>query len=710
MHSYISIHHLTPAAHFPPLASLRSSVTRAMAGKDVAARIGEEGAALMEQRIMDAMGVYYRLTGADLESPTSEPNGLLPRFVRSLTEYFATLEREYPPNKEISILRTSGVQTIKIRYKFTESVIKKLVKLGLRDLELLADPLKIFLRGGALHDLIGVLFVCTYPYEQAWVARSLYNFFYYPHRTDDHLLYGFYTVKKKSGYQALHCDETLFHPRFDETLSQAEPHHPIDPDAIFGLLEEGDDARTVLRKLSPYFNIEIQLRSRLENVWADMEHANSYNVLAKGSGRSDDITVQWRLLAESLKNIEAQLQQLQIDTEQSRFRDNRRTGYTFVMRMLRNYDPGALALFKKSIAHVQSLRENFIAHEISRRTYVHDLGEEAERIRHYANHHPNPLVMLIFRMQSAYIYYRLANHFEYFNHYDIRQFAHLALKAYSHIDNYFSTHREVCEEGALLHIIAILRYLRLGQKYGMGLVANANDGVESIELVSYSVQVRLFLHALQELNGLRESDLDYLREDNIAYIKIIHRFDVLAREWEIFSERAGMLESAQIAEEIARFRNRYLTKELVDYFHALLQRDKIKEAPFLVQFYATLIWHGLYLPLDALREIIRLSAYEEIAKSHLFRYELAAYRFLVLQRCESVDECAKPLQERQLSERKIRHYAHYHRENMIQLLFHIEREEPENIFLKAKIAFEKITGELFRIKQFSEILKNGRGN
>ncbi|HHD83497.1 MAG TPA: hypothetical protein ENK93_01345, partial [Campylobacteraceae bacterium] len=410
MHSYITVHHLTPAAHFPPLESLRSSVAKAIANKRVAESLGKEGAEALETQIMAALHLYYRLTGADPQQATSEPNGILPRFTRALMDYFATLEREFPPNKEIAILRTSGVQTIKIRYKFTESVIKKLVKLGLRDPLLLADPLKLFLRGGALHDLIGVLFVCTYPYEKEWVARSLYNFFYYPHRTDDHLLYGFYTVKKKSGYQALHCDETLFHPRFDEALSSADTQSAIEPETIFDLLEEEDDATAVLQKLSPFFNIEIQLRSRLENVWADMEHANSYNVLAKGSGRRLEITAQWRLLSESLKNIEAQLQQLQIDTEQSRFRDSRRTGYTFVSVLLQKYDPEALKLFEASVDYVQSLRENFIAHEISRREYIRELGEEAERIRRYAHRHPHPIVMLILRMQSAYIYYRLANH------------------------------------------------------------------------------------------------------------------------------------------------------------------------------------------------------------------------------------------------------------------------------------------------------------
>ena len=123
-------------------------------------------------------------------------------------------------NKEIRILEYSGVNTIKIRYKYTHSVIKKLIKLGLQQPEIFDDPLHIFLKGGALHDLVGLLFICSTPYEKEWVARAMYNFFEYDYRTDDHLVYGFYTVERKSGYRGLHCDHTLFDPRFDVAFSE----------------------------------------------------------------------------------------------------------------------------------------------------------------------------------------------------------------------------------------------------------------------------------------------------------------------------------------------------------------------------------------------------------------------------------------------------------------------------------------------------------
>jgi len=97
---------------------------------------------------------------------------VLPRYTESLIGYFQELEKQVPADKEVTILEYSGVDTIKIRYKYTDSVIKKLIKLGLRNEKVLEEPLKIFLKGGVLHDLIGMLFVCSYPYEKEWVARS----------------------------------------------------------------------------------------------------------------------------------------------------------------------------------------------------------------------------------------------------------------------------------------------------------------------------------------------------------------------------------------------------------------------------------------------------------------------------------------------------------------------------------------------------------
>jgi hypothetical protein len=129
------------------------------------------------------MEVYYKLVGIDEKVIAGkgmiEPQGVLPRYTESLIGYFQELEKQIPADKEITILEYSGVDTIKIRYKYTDSVIKKLVKLGLRNSKFLEEPLKIFLKGGALHDLIGMLFVCSYPYEKEWVARTLYNFFEY---------------------------------------------------------------------------------------------------------------------------------------------------------------------------------------------------------------------------------------------------------------------------------------------------------------------------------------------------------------------------------------------------------------------------------------------------------------------------------------------------------------------------------------------------
>jgi hypothetical protein len=227
MHSYIEIFNFTPTPEYRSLEALRPTIRQSMHDQHVADRIGEESLDAFEEKIVASMQVYYDLVGITDEVIESHgggtPKGLLPRFTESLIGYFQTLSRHVPDNKEISVLHHSGVSSIKIRYKYTDSVIKKLVKLGLRNPDILDAPEAIFFRGGALHDLIGMLFVCSSPYEREWVARALYSFFAYDHRTDDHLVYGFYTVKRKSGYRGLHCDHSIFEPHFDAAFIDSVP-------------------------------------------------------------------------------------------------------------------------------------------------------------------------------------------------------------------------------------------------------------------------------------------------------------------------------------------------------------------------------------------------------------------------------------------------------------------------------------------------------
>jgi ppGpp synthetase/RelA/SpoT-type nucleotidyltranferase len=354
------------------------------------------------------------------------PKGLLPHFTESLIGYFQTLSRHVPDNKEISVLRHSGVSSIKIRYKYTDSVIKKLVKLGLRNPDILNVPEAIFFRGGALHDLIGMLFVCSSPYEREWVARALYSFFAYEHRTDDHLVYGFYTVKRKSGYRGLHCDHSTFEPHFDAAFIGSVPSEAVTFDPAMSDEE-------VLRRYRHLFNIELQMHTSFEHLWANMEHRNSYNIQAKGVGRSEKITAQWHLLADTMQNLEQQFERLQVDTEQSRFEVGYRHGYTFVKSVLERLDRKAYETYVGYTELSEDLEERLKQHEISRRDYVAESNHLAKELEEVAAVQSHPTIEILFLMQAAFVRYGLANHRDYFNSVDIYHFVSIALKKYLEI-------------------------------------------------------------------------------------------------------------------------------------------------------------------------------------------------------------------------------------------------------------------------------------
>ncbi len=699
----MGVHHFLPKVDCRSLDALIPYIDQVLDEKSVHLLIGYEELAGFKEDVLSCMEVYYQLLGRDDGSTESSDvchfNGPLPRYVDSLIHYFRRVEQQEFSNKEAMVLEYSGVKTIKIRYKQTNSVIKKLVKLGLREREVLKDPLSIFLKDGALHDLVGILFICSYPYEKEWVARALYNFFEYKHRTDDHLLYGFYNVKKRSGYQALHCDRTIFDPRFD--LACASLPEPDGSASIFTILDSEDDDIAVIKKLKDRFNIEIQLHTTLENVWGNMEHSSSYDVLAKGTGRSSEITVQWKLLSDSLKELELKFQRLQMETEQSRYKDTKSPGFTFVYDILKSLDKQAYTKLIKSVEKVDNLIALFNSHEFSRHDYVQQLQEEMQAIDAYAARQKDITVHAICKMQSAFIAYGLANHSDFFNPYDIREFVQSSLDNYEESQRFVEAHPEILKQD-LVNILSIYRYLRLGQKYGLGLMDPPADILSGrvVPVMSFERAKHYFALGLSLLNSLSEDDLHYLKDDGVAYVKILHHFDVMAREWELFSSHDDSGSTKLIIEQIARFRGRFINEALLQYFKRLLDTNKIDDVGLIVDFYATMIWHGLYLPIDSIKQIIRYSGYSEIDKSDLFYYELAAYRFLVVRRCELLKDCDDV--SRYHDKNKIMYRKDYHSENMINLLFQIKRKESFYTFEKARIHFEKLTGSAFKIDHFSD--------
>jgi len=708
MHSYIGIHHFTPRAHYQAINELVPVIEQTMTEQNVSAQIGKENFNSFREDIIRCMEVYYKLVGIDDTVIAGRgavvPRGVLPRYTESLIGYFQSLERKIPADKEISILEYSGVDTIKIRYKYTDSVIKKLVKLALHDQRIFEKPLKIFVKGGALHDLVGIQFVCSFPYEKEWIARTLYNFFEYANRTDDHLLYGFYRVEKKSGYRGLHCDHTLFNPRFDEVICRKRTVDPVEPDRIFTLLEAEDEGTVVLQKLKDYFNVEIQLHTTFENLWSSMEHKNSYNIQAKGSGRNSKITVQWKMLSDNMKNLEKQFERLQVDTEQARFEILHHEEYIAIKELLDQFDSNLYFVHEISAKKMTDIEDDLKNHEISRQDYVEQLLSEASSMNDFASKQKEPTVQIIFRMHSAFIYYGLASQSQYFNTEDIRVFVKKALKSYGDISFFLSDHPEIYK-GNLINIVAIYRYLTLAQKYGLGMIHPPKElfDPESVTIVDYEESLALFENGIALLLSLSEGELNHLNKESAKMMKIIHQYEVMAREWELFNTNAARNE--KLATDIALFRKRFIVASLQEKFQILLESDKIKNIGFVVKFYTTLLWYGFLRPRDALKEIIKYSAYDKIEASDLFYYELSSYRFLILEHCESIDDCRKPLEEREVDPVKIEHYRNYHRKNMIQLLFRIRKHESDYKFQKARLYFEQLTQTSFKMDHFSGTLR-----
>ena len=709
MYSYISTHHFSPKTHYQSLTDLIPFIDQTLTDQNVESMMDEKTLTQFKDKLFKCMEVYYKLVGIDEKviegKGRVEPQGVLVRYTESLIGYFQELERQVPSSKENDVLKYSGVNTIKIRYKYTDSVIKKLVKLGLSDSKLLEDPLKVFLKGGALHDLIGMLFVCSYPYEKEWVARTLYNFFEYDNRTDDHLLYGFYTVEKKSGYSALHCDHTLFNPRFDGDVLGKSDTISSNANTIFTLLKPQDSSVDVLRKLKDYFNIEIQLHTTFESLWSSMEHTSSYNIQAKGTGRNTKITVQWKMLSDAMKNIEAQFERLQIDTEQARFEVLHHGGYIPIKVLLTELESDSYTIHAASVKKVEDLEDDLKNHEISRQDYVEQLQREARTIDDFSSKQSDITVQIIFNLHSAFIYYGLANQSAYFNAEDIHAFVIQALKRYKEINHLLSTNTKI-HRGDLMNVITIFRYLYLGQKYGLGLMNAPTECMsnDDTHVVSYTESLSFFEMGISLLNSLDGESLKYLKKNSANMLKVIHHFDVQAREWELFNKESDSSQNAVIAKSIAIFREQYINSSLQDQFNTLIESDKIKNIGFVVKFYTTLVWHGFLRPRDALKEIIRYSAYDKIKASDLFYHELSAYKFLIINRCKTINDCHKNLIERQSDPVEIAHYKNYHRQNMIQLLFRIRKSESASKFHKARLYFEQLTKTRFKIDHFSDMI------
>jgi len=678
MSSYIQIFNLTPLVSFKPIDELIYDIRYYIQEQNISSILNNMNKDEFAYKVLDIMKVYYKLVGVN-----SHKLGILPRVTQAMINYFQ--EQYNLSSIEMDILSISGLHSIKIRYKYTDSVIKKIIKLAKRDISILDDADKIFFKGGALHDLIGMQFVCSSPYEREWIARALYSFFYYDNRTDDHLVYGFYTVKRESGYKGLHCDHTSFDPRFDDrfdiqTEVSLDSYHPDMSDI------------EVLQNYAGLFNVELQIHTAFENLWSSMEHRYSYNIQAKGVGRDEKIRAQWNLLSTSLQSLEMQFEKLQIETEEAQYKRDYINGYEFAKRLLYKLDKNVYDEYIKNISLSQKLEELLSSHEISRQEYVQKSYFLADDISKFAKEIDNSTVSFVFKLQSAYIYYSLANHKDYFNTIDISSFVKNTLKIYR------TLHQELVEDDSLqyknlLQTALNLRYLQLAQKYGLGLIHTGNGVMnkEESEVLSYQINLEFFVEVLELLTTLDEDSLDELKQDDTAFIKIVHRSDIFAREWEIFANETPK-EQEYISSLITKFRARYINTDLLEHFNHLLEHNKIKNVGYIVQFYTTLVWHGIIKPKDALKAIIRYSAFSKITQSDMFFYELSAYKYLVIDN------------HQQSSPYTLKHIKDFHIKNMIRQLFKIYKEESRYEYLKAKYRFEHLCNIEFKLDHFSDIL------
>ncbi|CAA6815836.1 MAG: Unknown protein [uncultured Sulfurovum sp.] len=719
MQQYINIHHFTPKKRYPNNGEILFLIDSAIQNLYIAngsEKKMKKTLATLKQYVVACMYEYNQLTGVTEEVIndyiSNTPNGILPRYVEAVLGYFIHSSLD---NEAINILKYSGIKEIKIRYKHADSVIKKLVKNGFNNIQKVQDPTKVFLRGGLLHDLIGIQFICAYPYQAEWLARALYHFFKIPNRTDDHLSHGFYSIDRDSGYKGLHCDRTYWNPAFDAEFIKKSKSSILPKDITSFSNIEISDSSKLLNEYHQVFNIEIQIQTSFQNIWAKMEHEKSYDILAKGRGKSQEITVLWKMLSDNLSSIEEQFQKLQVKTEQYVYQDDMKEGYGFISRTLET-DKETQLVFNKSVEMIRKLEIKLKHHEIARIDYIFDLEKEIKFLESYLKSHPKLEQSAVFsiKLQIAFIYYSFSNHRKDFNAKDIANFLSNSVKYYNEIIH------SLCHEAQyryvrfkdLMIINAVIRYGQLSQKYGLGLInksiieedipfdigkQNTNQ-IDGIQYVGYGLYI---------FTNLNDFDLNILKSDKSSFFRTVDYLDKFSRDIELSGETSIIIKGLNgrdfvLEDLIKNFRKKYMNKKLeIDFMYVLDGNDKmiITNTSFIVSFLSTLIINKLEKPINILERVVHLSSHESIKASDIFLYEYASYLFSYEYALEAVRDDD--------NQDEINHYGKYHYENMINLLFRIKREEDIYEFIKARTYFNNIKGrDNFKEDYLSSMLKN----
>lgn len=722
MKSYIDIHHFRSQKRYLNSNEVLILIDKYIKEFNNNASVKENE--IIKQYVFGCMYEYNRLIGVNQDVIdnyiVNPPVGLLPQYVEAILAYFLN---SLGNNKEIKILEDLGVKEIKIRYQHADSVIKKLVKIGIQHPEKLEDSLGVFLNGGVLHNLIGIQFICAYPYQAEWLARSLYNFFHIPNRTDDHLLHGFYRVDRESGYKGLHCDRAYWNSAFDRdfmnnerlALSVNEIDKVLDNEGNQFIDEGIEYDKKEIYLLSKYhklFNIEIQIHTSFQSIWAKMVHEKSYDILEKGLGKHKDITALWKILSDDLTNIESEFQKLQVQSEQPIFKDDRKDGYGFMSEILVR-DKKTLDVYNHSVTITKKLKGKLLDYEISREDYVLKLLGEIKRLKKYIKNNPKLYGSAVFsiKLQIAFIYYSFSNHREYFNIKDIAAFVENSLNHYNDIFNdlCYKIEHENVKFKELMIITSVIRYGCLTQKYGLGLIDKNllnDDGVPvDIHHQNLEKDIQYLGYGLYYFIKLNPISFDILKNDSASFYRTVHYFDRLIRDLELNNVTGTPIRGInspdtdiQLSDLIKRFRRAYLEGKngkvlcngFMDFLNGDTKEESLEDTSFIVGFLSTLVINKLARPIDVLGKVIKLSS-NNIRASDIFFYEYAAYTFLYIYECEDLSDCDREDKEH-LYQEKIQHYGRYHYENMINLLFRIKKEEDTYEFIKARTYFNKIEG------------------
>jgi len=671
----------------------------------------------LESKVFLCLEEYYKLIGVDFKT-AQEIEGkrnILDDYIYNVIEYFKNQVQD--ESKEVNILKLSGLTEIVIRYKHVESLMKKLVKIGLSnpdDLGSNLDSKKIFLFDSKLNDLIGIEFICNTESQAHWIARGLFNFFKIPYRTDDHLIYGFHTLNKDSGYSGLHCDKAEWYPSFDKSFKENSEIVDTTQDIDTILKNSDNDSLELLEQLYGKFNMEIQIHTKREHLWTKDEHESSYNIFSKGIGKPEHVSIAWNLLSQSQKHIELQKEMTKNITQESKYRLDKSENFSFLAEIL-GVNSTERVLFNDSIREIKELRRRLETNDIPRLKYVRNIHMLATKMNSKCNN-KNSTKDKVLRLQEAFMYYSFSTHEKYFNYYDISQLVKKSIQKYKDLitmDNSNDT------DTKLIILNAIHRYSRLSQKNGMGLLSdtvmnkdiqlyypekpaltkeiyssNKINEIRAKQNTNFNDNIQYLYYAFSLL--LDNDVVEDLKKDFPSYCRTIHTIDRLARDIELDSEfnnkkslEPSLLDSTVwpnendkkkcFAELINDFRRATFTEGFKEEFMEAINSDNIKiikNNNFVVNFLSTLILNEKLKPLVAFKIIMKFC---DIDTNALFKYEYATYYYYKYYYLSEKNSCifAKD------------HYLNYHRKNMISLLFQLRKENAYE-FKKARIYYNGI--------------------